>query len=455
MWNEICSKIFKETVKELENNGIRYFVLRNYKELPEKNTSKDVDIIIEPGKLKKARDILLKIYKNNRCTNYYEVIFGKVHCMHGINLNEKIAIHIDLIEGYVSKGYEIFTFEELYNHTYRYKGFYALDEYFEGVMLLIYKQFGYKKPILKDEYKNSIKNSYMNNKKEFYECLVNITNKQIANSISNNIENDNFDDIIKNSRLLTKQLRKYVFRRKPLKTAYGIIEFIWGKIWRIVFNYRKYSKSFAVIAPDGTGKTTFLEEIFTKLNFFFVNDESDGRIQYYHFRPSILPNLGEIGEKAKIMEQDKNFNNPHRSKPANPFSSLVRIIYYTIDYIIGWQKYVRRDVQYDKFSVFDRYSYDFIVDPLRTKLNLPQAIRKFFVAITPQPDIVFVLDADPEVIYARKQELTVEEISRQIIAYREISKSNTRFKRIDASQDPDVMSDKAIKCILDKFTEAI
>ena len=153
------------------------------------------------------------------------------------------------------------------------------------------------------------------------------------------------------------------------------------------------------------------------------------------------------------MEQDTNWSDPHRNKPANPISSLVRIAYYTLDYILGWQKCVRNDVHYDRFSVFDRYSYDFIVDPLRTKLGLPTWVRKFFVRLTPQPKVVFVLDADPETIYSRKQELTKEEIARQLEVYRKLADSSKRFRVISAEQTPEEMAREAIKILLEQYSE--
>ena len=210
------------------------------------------------------------------------------------------------------------------------------------------------------------------------------------------------------------------------------------------------------MAPDGTGKTTFLEALLKELNFYYVNDENDNRFHVYHFRPSILPNLGAVGEKAGVMKQDTDFTNPHRSKPANPLSSLIRISYYTLDYIIGWQKCVRNDVHYDRYSVFDRYSYDFIVDPRRTKLNLPESIRTFFVKLTPQPGIVFVLNAKPETVYVRKQELPLEEIERQAKMYKKVAESNKkRFVMIDAEQKPEEMAEQAIHYIMNKYTEKI
>ena len=71
------------------------------------------------------------------------------------------------------------------------------------------------------------------------------------------------------------------------------------------------------------------------------------------------------------MEQDKEFTKPHRGKKTNTVSSLIRIIYYTVDYILGGFVNIRKDVQFDKFTVFDRYAYDFLVDPKRSKINLP------------------------------------------------------------------------------------
>lgn len=78
------------------------------------------------------------------------------------------------------------------------------------------------------------------------------------------------------------------------------------------------------------------------------------KMHVYHFRPSVLPNLGAVGEKAGVMKQDTNFENPHRNKAANPLSSFVRMGYYWLDYLIGGAICIRKDVQFDKITIFDR-----------------------------------------------------------------------------------------------------
>ena len=95
VWNHEQGAIFTILVEEFKKQNIRYFVLRNYDGLPDENTSKDVDIIIEPGKLKKSREILKNVYKRAGLKRYSETIYGRVHCMLGMNEDAKFSIHID------------------------------------------------------------------------------------------------------------------------------------------------------------------------------------------------------------------------------------------------------------------------------------------------------------------------------------------------------------------------
>lgn len=454
-WNEEHGKVLMSLIKKLEANKIKYFVLRGYEGLPSQNYSKDVDIMVENGYEKKASKLLIETFKEAGFDYYYKVVFGHANCYVAMSLEKEMSIHIDLIDGYVSKGYEVVTFEEMYRHIIRYNEINVLDKYMNGIMLLIYKIFGYKSPKLKKEYRKEISQAYNLDKLKFEEFIKKIAGDKVGSEIIEAISKEDYEKIIEIEPCFTKVLKKHTIRCRFFKTLKYRVEFFWQKFSRIILFYRKYSKTIAVLAPDGTGKTTFLENLVENINFYFVNDKEDKRVSLYHFRPSIMPNLGKIGEKAGVMKQDTNFTNPHRNKPANVFSSFIRCGYYILDYIIGWQKCVRYDVKFDKFTVFDRYSYDFIVDPLRSKLNLPKVIRKFFVSLTPKPSIVFVLKADYETIYSRKQELTKEEIKRQLGEYSLISKNKKRFVVIDAEKTPEKMAKEAMKIVLEKFTKKL
>ena len=55
----------------------------------------------------------------------------------------------------------------------------------------------------------------------------------------------------------------------------------------------------------------------------------------------------------------------------------------------------------------------------------------------PQPDLVFFLDAAPEVLLSRKQEVSLEALEKSRAAYLKLAASHSRFRIIDASCPPD------------------
>ena len=448
-WDKKHGTILMDLIKELDKNQVRYFILRNYEGLPETNQSKDVDIIVEPSKVKVANTILTSIYKQHGLSHLYMIRFTDVYCWHGMDIEQHLSIHIDIIGGYRVKGCEVFTFDELYEHTSEYKGFKVVDPLYEGVMVFVYKQFGYKTPKLKEEYKQVISKT-----NQLYPEIASILQRILGDKLAQVelefIVQGDYDKLLSKHKKLTQQLRHYALKKAPLSCLIHTMKFYALKLCRLVLCRHRYVKSFSVMAPDGAGKTTFLNSLVEEMAFYFTKDTNCGHI--YHFRPTILPNLGEIGEKVGIMEQDTNYSVPHRAKPVGIMSSFTRITYYWIDYILGWFIVTTKDILRDRFTIFDRYAYDLIVDPGRTRLNLPIWIRKKFVKFMPEPRLSFYIKVDPEEIYRRKQELQLDEIKRQVSDYEKLVSTNKRILPIDGNRPVQEMVNDAIKMILDQLT---
>ena len=454
MWSKCHAKILSEFFQELEKSNIRFFIIRNYEGLPDKNTSKDVDIILKYGTVKAAERILKDVFRRNGLSYFYRVIIEECYVHYAINKKGDFAIHIDLMNGYINRGVELFTFEELYSQTIDDNGFRVLNELYHGVMLFIYKQFGYRKPKLKEVYKSTIYDVWLRYP-EFSSILEKMLGKDIYPKISACIEQKDFDTMLSYSSIVSQRLRQYSNQTSFVRNQYRRIRFITQKVNRIIFRYRKYEKSFSVMAPDGTGKTTFLTQLLNRLAFLYVDAPNDiKRFHLYHFRPGLFPNLGAVGEKARVMKQDTDFTNPHRAKPAGFLSSLIRITYYWFDYVLGWMYYTRRDVQYDLYTVYDRYSYDLLVDPRRTRLKLTYWVRRCFVACMPHPKINFFLKASPDVIIKRNAELTHNEIIRQVSAYERLS-VRKNIITIDANKCVDEMVDEALPHLLSAYWEKL
>ena len=378
-----------------------------------------------------------------------------VHSFWGNNLSNRFAIHIDLIEGYFAKGFEVFTFDELYRETVYYNNYVVLNPFFSGVMLYVYKQFGYKKPVFKEAYRAEIVKICNMHPEKFRDAIAMITTPEFAEKALTSIKNNDFEQIIEDSVEFSKLVKRYVIKKRFWSTVRFTFEFIVQRMNQTIFSYKNFSNNFAVLAPDGTGKTTFLEFVVERLNYYRVCRMEDNHFSIYHFRPNVFPNLGEVGEKVGIKEQDKNFTDPHRNKPAGKISSFVRLLYYICDYILGWQIRVRTDARRNRWSIFDRYSYDLIVDPLRTRLDLPQKVREFFVSLTPKPKVVFCLMADANIIYARKQELKKEEIRRQLDEYKKIASKDKRIIILNAEKSPEEIADEAVEVLFSRYMKKI
>ena len=439
--------IFNSYIHALDGTGIRYFILRNYEGLPEYNESKDIDLIIEPGKYKSAAQLLLNTFRCHGVEYYYVVKYERVRCWFGMNSTSDFAIHIDLIEGYVNKGFEIFEFDKLYGNTAVYKEYRVLNQPYDIAMLLLYKVIGAKE--LKQRYRDKISAGYKSCKNEIRDILVEVLGSDLAQKVCSKVEADEYEWIVDHSKVISRTSKKIAFKKHPISTVVNVMRFLNEKVYRIGICPKKYRKMIALEAPDGTGKTTFIDALTVMLAETFVCDIE--KMHVYHFRPSVLPNLGAVGEKAGVMKQDTNFENPHRNKAANPLSSFVRMGYYWLDYLIGGAICIRKDVQFDKITIFDRYIYDFIIDPLRSRINLPRCMRTAFSKMVQQPRIVFVLDAPADVIYSRKKELTFDEIQRQLEEFDKLSNLDDNFYKINANQTPEKMVLDAKKIILDKF----
>lgn len=448
-WTNLHVEFISTLLRELEKASIRYFILRNYEKLPEQNLGKDIDIVIEPKSYNQTKKTLLKVM-NMLAVHYYQITqFDRMRCWYIMDNTKHFGIHIDIIENEVYKGFEFFSFERLFKNVERYNGFFILNKTMDTMMLLVQNIVAYKS--LKDKYRTTIAKNYTQFKYEIDKEIINFWGNRLGKKMVDCLSNSDFDSIVENAHEYEREAMKKIFLKRPFYTLSGITRFFFGKIYRVILCPKKFWRFIAVEAPDGTGKTTFIDNLILELRKYYVSDK--GRFCVHHFRPTILPNLGAVGEKSGMMKQDIDFTNPHRAKPASKVSSFVRMTYYWIDYVIGIPFLLRKEVQYEKYTIFDRYIFDFVVDPKRARISLPYWMRKLFAHMVIQPRIVFVLNADADVIYNRKQELTKDEIARQLDEYQGLKKTYKNVTFIDANRTPQEMVEQAIAIIMDRFLE--
>ncbi|MFT6238537.1 MAG: thymidylate kinase [Akkermansiaceae bacterium] len=76
-------------------------------------------------------------------------------------------------------------------------------------------------------------------------------------------------------------------------------------------------------------------------------------------------------------------------------------------------------------------------------------IARFVFRFLPKPDRVIVLHTKADIILARKEEVSREELERQLDRYREIAEdSGGRAVLVDCGGEADVVSEEVLKHIL-------
>lgn len=424
----------------LDEAGINWIVLRNWKGLPETNRSKDVDLGLEKSNFVRAQEVIEKAARREGFDRVHRENFQYVRCITLIGLFSDVvsSIKIDLLDGFVFRGAQIFDFKQLSASSISACRFQVPNESDDAVML-------WMKPLLtggivKEKYAGDIAKAASRDGESFRAALERALGARWGGRTWKAISEGRLEDTIPMKAALRGAAWRTAFQREPFKTLRDTGHHFVAEVARR--SRRNPATFLAVVGPDGVGKTTFISLLAESLADLQARDRKDFRIR--HFRPHVLPNLKTL--VTGIAERSEDFQRPHRAPAASAPSSFFRLTYYWVDYVVGYFWVIRRQCVAGKPTIFDRYFFDFLVDPRRSRLALPGWVSRLYLAVTPKPDLVFVLDCDPDMVFARKQELPRDEIARQLEAYRDLARSDaTRFVRLDASRSPSQLVAEAIR----------
>jgi thymidylate kinase len=201
---------------------------------------------------------------------------------------------------------------------------------------------------------------------------------------------------------LRRSLRRLALRRDPLSwLRYWLPEL--RRIWR---RWRYPAGLFvAVLGPDGSGKSTLIRRVPVAVGQAFRRSDA------YHLRPGFLP----------AAESKGTVNDPHAEPPRSKLASVLKILYLTLDYWLGYLLRVRPRLARSSLVLFDRYYYDIFADPRRYRYRGPGWLLRLAGKLVPKPDLCLVLDVPAKVLLGRKQEVPLAEAERQRAAYRRLA----------------------------------
>ena len=441
--NNTGLRIFLDCLFEsFSTHELKYGVHGNYENLPD-YTGNDVDIWV--ADFKKADNILRKVIGRLNCRLYIEnrTVGGANYFIETCN-NE--IIHIDImVETLWRSILTVLDKEIVASNISPYKSFYVVNYNIEIIGHFIYPLLTFG--LVKDKYKEKIYNNIKKNS-DLYGILVDKFGVRVSDQIVALVKNKNWQGLqeIRVKAITFLALRALV--KKPIKTLLRLGKFVY-------FGLRRWLKprgiAIAFIGNDGCGKTTIKDMLEEKCSKLFISENC----RTFYWRPYIFPEIREMF----LRKNSKNLTNVQGndqkagnlvdgSKRYNKVISCLKLFYYIVDYNIGYFLN-RSSMSRAGMHIYDRYYDDLLVYPERFSMTLPPTLVRYMRLFIPQPDIVFFIHANKEIIQSRKKEVVDSELERQIQSYLALSKIYPNIAVIDGGQSIDMVLSSVIARVID------
>jgi thymidylate kinase len=242
-----------------------------------------------------------------------------------------------------------------------------------------------------------------------------------------------------------RRLALAIAARRPRAVAAHLAARLGVLLDRMRARLRPPGRLVILLGPDGAGKTTLSERVCAR----FAGTRVKVSSVYLGAQKPLLPTRRL---SQKIRKRLRPAGAVKLVKDVNRRQRLRGLAHIMADKWLRYVVHVRPRLVRGETVVLDRYFYD-----LRTFAH-PLVRSRWLEAIVmrciPEPALVFSLVADPELITARKHELTVAETRRQLECYRGLRSWVRRFHEIPADGDLAEVVDRVASRIVALAAEA-
>lgn len=425
----------------LNKNNISYCVLRNYESLPKSLNGSDLDILVAKKDINNFYNLLNQILEitSGKIITKYGILTPRICILGGIG-REWYGIQLDVHEGILPyKTSSMFSANFILKRAKKYNNILVANDE-DAVFIAFLKQI-LNNGVSTDRYLIGAKDAWLKNQHLYVPILKLFYSQKFLEKLNEILKQKNYNINKKDIKTLTILGRRSLTKKMSVKYRNFV-----SNLSRIRRFLSPPGFTIAMLGTDGSGKTTIINEIWKPLSQAVHQD-----IHYEHFRPNLLPSIAELFGEKKISTPVPN---PHASQSSGLIGSLIRLFYYMLDYIFGYLfKVYPSLVKFSSVWIFDRYYYDYLIDPKRSRIALPSWSIKLMSLLIPKIDLIICLGTNANTIYKRKPELKLNEIERQVKALKDLQESQKRAVWIDTGKSLDVSIAEALTIIRDHMSE--
>jgi len=191
-----------------------------------------------------------------------------------------------------------------------------------------------------------------------------------------------------------------------------------GLATRLMRVWRPDGLNVVLLGPDGAGKSSVIDALSPSLAGAFARSTCRG----------FAPPLHRLFRRSRHPTDQ-----PHALPARSLLISLLRAGYWFAYATLGYGS-LRLALARSTLVLNDRHLIDILVDPKRYRYGGPVWLMWAIWRLSPKPDLIILLDAPPEVLQARKQEVSFEESARQRRAYLSLVRSMRNGHVVDAAR---------------------
>jgi len=435
-------EFFRDVVAAIERAGRKLCVLRGYRDYPE-YIGPDIDVIFdEPAQLP---DVLSQQKAANVVQVFHETTF---YYLCRWDDGKPVFINLDVSKDYGYRGRVFLSGKEFLETCRPFKFFKVPSAELEFVSYLIRKV---SQGSLGDAQARRLSDLYLENPAGSTRLLARFFSEAEVALIADAARSREWEPV----RGRIKHLRRAMLGRMDRKQPLGALRYWLGVLRRRVKRITQPpGLMIAFLGTDGSGKSTIMARVEQDLGPAFWETKQ------YHKRPLSSPfrrtrryGLRPPGANKRKSSGKLGFN-PHALPSRSSAYSLAKLGFWWADFLLlGYAAEIFPQLTRPSLLMFDRYYHDLLVDPRRYHYGGSLRLARFVGKLIPQPHLIILLDAPPEVLRARKQELPLEEVTRQREAYLELVKKLPNGRVVDTSRPLDEAVAEAERIILDYMAE--
>jgi hypothetical protein len=409
-------KVLLRVFEVLDREGVPYCVMNGYDEYPDSLGSSDVDCIVPPEILPHR---LAAVLHTNRNYIGADLAQWEGDLNHFVILTwqdpdgSPCFLELDAHPGYHHHGYLFYSPDEVLRTRRRYRQFWVPAPDVEFGCYLIKK---IAKGWLDEKQGAKLSELYWRDPAGCDRQVTRFWGSESTAFLTSVAAGRKWREARENLPRLRWELLRRAALRHPLET-------VRSKLSTLLQGLRKWwtvpnGLHVVLLGPDGVGKSTVLEGVCRDLKCLFYKTE------VRTFAPALL--AGRPQEPPVIAR-------PHDKPPRSLPASLAKAAYWLVFYSVGYYLTVRSSLAHAALWINHRYLVDALVDPRRYRYKGPLWLLRLIWWLVPKPHLIILLDAPAEVVQARKQEVPLEETSRQSAAYRALLAGLSNGRIVDAT----------------------